>query len=512
MRNPQIKYITGVYRQYSMGDHSLSLMKYAQLGKKVNSTALGRIIHAPVPLHELPQLYDSSGSVFQLDTNHESSEDAVQSMLKRAFVGPRIGTGFYVCDTHRTKTFMGEDLMPDLIVSSIECEEILGEYQVAFMIEVKAGKVNPCCIECLGQAASYGTRLLELASDIFRQSTIVVVTNLHKAGVVQVTRNSSGFEYKFAQTSASQALRIVFSSSRTSLGMLGTSTSYPVGDKTYNLSNYLGSGASACVYGTVCGNVAKFYVHGGGNISLARERDHLILLNDSLLALGADVDFSLQKVVDSSGTGDIFLPFLILSPIGTVIHSQGSEYFNRSALLKVLRSIEFAHTKCNLLHLDIRPDNFIRLPNGDWMLIDWAAACRCDPTDENYSKEKHTVLCDYTGCVTTAADSILAALAQVPIVEDDKMRAIVPVSRVTDCISLLRTVFLLTSRISPKERSQLTECRNNEDFQGIVLWWKKHLPPLYYHFESTLNDLLVSDGDVYDAMEHFLQENIPPVL
>ena len=498
-----------------MEDHSLSLMKYAHLGKEVHSTALGRIIHAPELLYELPPLFDSSGSLFTLDTKHESSEDAVQTMLKQAFVGRRIGTGFYVCDTHKTKTFLGADLMPDLIVSSIECDEILGEYQVAFMIEVKAGKVNPCSIECLGQAASYGTRILELASDIFRQSTIIVVTNLHKAGVVQVTRNSSGFEYKFAETSASQALRIVFSASRVSLGMLGTSTSYPVGNKTYNLSNYLGSGATACVYGTVCGNVAKFYVHVDGNRSLIRERDNLNLLNDSMLTLdeNLDFDFPLQRVVDSSGTADVFLPFLILSPIGTVIHSQGSEYFfNCSALLKVLRSIEFAHIKCNLLHLDIRPDNFIRLSNGDWMLIDWAAACRCDPTDDNYSEDKHTFACEYTGCVTTAADSVLKALDQVPIDENDRMRAIVPVSRVTDCISLLRSVFLLTSRISPTERSKLTECRNNEDFQGIVFWWKEHLPPLYYHFENTLNELLVSDGDIYDAMEHFFQENIPPIL
>ena len=497
-----------------MEDHSLSLMKYAQLGKKVNSTALSRIIHAPDPLYELPPLFDSSNMLFKLDAKHESSEDAVQTMLNQAFVGPRIGTGFYVRDTHKTKTFLGADLMPDLIVSSIECDEILGEYQVAFMIEVKAGKVNPCSIECLGQAASYGTRILELASDVFRQSTIIVVTNLHKAGVVQVTRNSSGFEYKFAETSASQALRIVFSASRASLGMLGTSTSYPVGDKTYNLSNYLGSGATACVYGTVCGNVAKFYVHDDGNSSLIRERDNLNLLNGSMLALdeNLDFDFSLQRVVDSSGTEDVFLPFLIMSPIGTVIHSQGSEYFNCSALIKVLRSIEFAHTKCNLLHLDIRPDNFIRLSNGDWMLIDWAAAWRCDPTDDNYSEDNRTFACEYAGCVTTAADSVLEALDQVPIAENDRMRAVVPVSRVTDCISLLRSVFLLTSRISPKERSKLTECRNSADFQGIVLWWKNHLPPVYIHFENTLNEILVSDGDVYDAMEHFLQENIPPVL
>ena len=143
-----------------MEEHSLSLMKYAQLGKKVKSTALGRIIHAPDPLYELPPLFDSSNNLFKLDAKHESSEDVVQTMLNQAFVGLRIGTGFYVRDTHKIKTFLGADLMPDLMVSSIECDEILGEYQVAFMIEVKAGKVNPCSIECLGQAASYGTRRL----------------------------------------------------------------------------------------------------------------------------------------------------------------------------------------------------------------------------------------------------------------------------------------------------------------------------------------------------------------
>jgi hypothetical protein len=490
-----------------MGDRSLSFMKYQLLGQKVTQAAIGDIIFARV--QELPKLIDNSGNGFALDSQHDLNENAVQTMLYQAFVGQRIGAGFYVCDTHKTQTFLGADMMPDLIVSSIQCDEILGEHQVAFMIELKAGNISPCCPTCLGQAAAYGTRLLELSSALFRRSAIVVVTNLTKAGVVQVTRSDSGFQYKYAETSASRALGIVFSASRISLGMLDESTSYPVGDRTYILTNYLGSGASACVYGTACGNVAKFYSCFDGINTLVRERNNLNLLNNSLSALGDEFDFSVQKVVDSNEI-ECAYPFLILSPIGTVIQSQECEYYNCSALLKVLQSIKFAHIKCNLLHLDIRPANFIRLSNGDWMLIDWAAAQRCDPTDENYSKVTHTVLCEYTGCVTTAADSILVALAQAPIVEGNTMR--VPVSRATDCISLLRTVFLLTTHISQKERSQLTECRNSADFMGIVRWWEEHLPPFYLKFENTLNEMLVSDGDVYDAMEAFILENTSPVL
>lgn len=170
----------------------------------------------------------------------------------------------------------------------------------------------------------------------------------------------------------------------------------------------------------------------------------------------------------------------------------------------MLRSIEFAHIQCNLLHLDIRPNNLICLENGDWVLIDWGAAQRCESTNG----QKHVPLREYAGCVTTAADCLLRALAA----EDDGDSTIVPVSRATDIISLLRTVFLLTNHISPFKKSKLSECRNCGDFDGVVDWWKAHLPLLYTNFEMKINEMFVIGGDIYSAMKCFLESNIPAVL
>jgi hypothetical protein len=512
-----------------MGNYSLSRMKYQPWEKKAILVDLSQIIQPPISLCELPPLTDESGREFKLDVKHELSEDTVQSMMNRAFIGPKLGAGFYVCDTHNNKNFLGANLMPDLIVSSVECADALGEYQVAFMIELKAGSVNPCSGESIDQAATYGTSLLELSSDAFRKSAIVVVTNLHKAAIVQARRTACGFEYRYTETSASEALRLAFSSRRTSLGMLTECMSYKADEKTYTLTNCLGEGAMACVYSTTCGNAAKFFVRGGAKKALALERDNLNLLNDSL-PLYEDTDFTFQTVVDYSvGGKDKSPPFLVLSPVGTAIYSPGREDFNRARLLKVLRALQFAHIRCDLLHLDIRPDNLLRLSNGDWMLIDWGAAMQMDLRNRYHlkdtketkdtkeskdAKDSHTFLCEaYTGCVTTAADSVLTALAEVPVGGEKSERGLnVPVSRVTDCISLLRTVFLLTYRMSQKERAQLMKCKDSGDFQGIIRWWKGHLPPSFVKFEKDLYDILVADGDIYAAMKKFIQENVPPVL
>ena len=481
-----------------MNDHSYSysLRKNAQLGKLVDVVPMLSIIPKSDSATELPQLFDVDGSKIELDISNELTEKEVQNMINQAFCRNKIGAGFYLNDTHNKETFLGYDLLPDFMASSDDCVP-LTEPSVCFILKVKAGKEKPWDQTHLGQAAAYGTRLLEKSSDIFRPKTIVVVTNLNDAAIVQVSRTHTQFEYKYARTKASEALRNVFHASRRDLG-INVSNLYPVGDKVYNISNYLGSGATSCVYSTKCGHVAKFYLR--DSTSLNHERDNLELLNNSLTQCGESFNFSFQNVVDSNESNTSF-PFLILSPVGSNIHSQNSVYFNRSSVLKILKSIEFAHTKCNLLHLDIRPDNFICLPNGDWMLIDWAAARRCDSVGD----------CQYAGCVTTAADSVLIKLSQCQDSEDSL--PIISVSRVTDCISLLRTVFLLTNRISPVESSKLTKCRNENDFNGIILWWASHLPPMYTDFEVKLNKIFEEQsGNIYYKMMCFIQTNISSVL
>ena len=496
-----------------MEDKSNSLLRYPQLGKLVKDhhVFVGSFIpSADDGSFELPQFFNEDASPFTLDIQHELNENHVQNIVNRAFVGQQWGAGYYSFDTHNTKTFLGDDLQPDLMVTSDACADgvPLSEGPVCFLLELTSGRENPCAAEHLGQAASYGMRILELSSPFVRASVVIVVTNLQTAAVVHVSRGSPDFQYKYATMSASEALGTVYHATRRDLGLLNKSNSYRLGDDEYKLANYLGSGATAFVYSTRCGNVAKFYLHGGrvNNSFLIRERDNLVLLNETLANYGKEVDFGLQRVVDcSEGRAVKSVPFLILAPLGTVIHSRGSRYFDRAAVLKVLRSIRFAHIECKLLHLDIRPDNFIRLSNGDWILIDWAAAHRCEHTDH----ERHHVVCEYAGCVTTAADSVLHALAKTS--ESDSLPNI-PVSRATDCISLLRSVFLMTSRLSPLLKSNLAECRNDHNFKGVAEWWKGVLPPMYTDFERTINEILVSGGDIYDAMECFLVTNVAPVL
>ena len=116
-------------------------MKYGEVGKKVNQFALADIIMPyPDKLIKLPQLLDKSGEEFRLDTRHDLSEDDVQNMVNNSFVGSKIRAEFYACDTHKTKTFLGKDLMPDIMVSFENRNEILGDFEVAFRIELKSEK------------------------------------------------------------------------------------------------------------------------------------------------------------------------------------------------------------------------------------------------------------------------------------------------------------------------------------------------------------------------------------
>jgi hypothetical protein len=508
-----------------MEDSSLSQLRYTSLGRKVtDNVSLYHIIdRTNASGTDLPQ-FSHGGNEYELNSKHEWKENIVQSVLSNALVGRDkvIGKCYYVHATHRTQLPFLDDLRPDFVVSTIKSDTVLGEYQVAFMIDAKSSDVSPSSDKSVGQAAAYALRLMEISCDVFRRSTIVIVTNLMSAAVVQVLRETNGFKIRKAVTSASEALRVAFNASANSLGLINFIDNIPLNGESVFPIKYLGRGASAVVYATDTDVVAKFYTGSDSGLALEElrhEQKVLDYLNEELDQQTTDKAFVLQRVEgDHLPENGSLIPTLLLSPLGTVASPHGFPDFSLDFLLLCLDTLQFAHSM-NVIHNDVRPENIIRLAtNGKWMLIDWAAAWICDPAERTQNMSYYK---EYRGCVTFAADSVLQQLIEEssgPNFRDDASASVhrscsVNASEVTDCIALLRTTFMFTTRVSKVAHDDLRSKRLSNNFVGIQAWWREHLPPLYKKFEQNL-ELMFREGrgDIYEEMRSFMLHNISATL
>jgi hypothetical protein len=507
------------------GSISMSVVKYSKLGEHTTPVPLAAILYRPrsEPASndvELPTFYHPDGKEkYDLvrgttGTTHSWKEETVQLVANKALLNKTVGRGFYVHDVHQNRTFLG-DLLPDYMVTTEPNLAVLGEPQVAFMIDLKAHSVNPWSDKCIGQATAYAVRLLEMSNDLFRPHAIVVVTNLVNAVVVKVSRKSTAgmfnFSSQYAPVTAEQALKAVFNSSVEVLGLIGIGR-VVVSDRTFILSRYLGYGSTSVVYSTTDDFVVKFYTDMNNSETLQQEREALCELQR---LIPTDANFRLQTVVaDYCEKDSRSFPFLVLSPLGIVCSPRTSPVaFVLSSFLKCLKALKFSH-ESGILHNDIRPENIIRLHDGELMLIDFAVAWICK--DMKRSDTDKSFRSEYQGCVSFAAPSILRDLNEAMSVSDSSSILKLPTvsaSELTDCcIALLRTAYAFAFKVSVPSSKSLKRRRRSLEFVEIIDRWNEHLSPVYKQFEANLADIFATDGDMYSAMETFLSNQLPGKL
>ena len=220
----------------------------------------------------------------------------------------------------------------------------------------------------------------------------------------------------------------------------------------------------------------------------------------------ADSNVLLQRVVESDDV--VLWPALVLEPVGTVSSPKSNFTFNlKDSFLSVLETLKYAHSQ-GIIHNDIRPENIIILEGGKWLLIDWAAAWELK-SDEEVKRE-------YFGCVTFASDLVLTQLAECrESVRDDNsyMYVINAPSILSDIISLFRTQYVFTFRISNKELDDLMNRRVREDFIGIRTWWKRHLSKQAQETEAKLIEAFsVNPQSIHGIAANLAQELFPEII
>jgi serine/threonine protein kinase len=496
-------------------EFSLSNLRYSRIPSLINVQRLHirQVIRYDIrDVPPLPEFCEPDGKTpFDLTKRHTWGEDKVQKVANNALLNRCVGKTYYFHDKHLEATFLGSDLKPDFMVTYLPEIQVIGEPQVAFMMDVKQHKSNPACDSNLGQAIAYAVRLLEVSDPTFRPHAVVVVTNLMEAMVLKVSRSSTAstkFSCCYAVTTAIEAFNVVFNAGVDALGFFGMGFVEVAGTKMM-LSRHLGNGSSSVVYGTMSGDVVKFYTSHESLATFNIERDVLIKLNN---AYDINATFRLQRVVAASaGEEPGSYPFLVMSPLGEAYCPRKAPRFSRSAFMKCFDALKFAH-KLNVIHNDIRPENIILLPDGNMMLIDFAAAWNVglmELTDDNQYRS------EYRGCVSFAAPSILDDLMNSTTDGDDsylERHFVVSASKLTDCIAFLRTAFSITQNVSASGRSDLLLLRNQHNFVGIKEWWEARLPPDFKQLEEHLKLAFEVGGDIHSLMEEFILSRLPETL
>ena len=462
-------------------DISLSNLKNASLGKKfTKSCSIDELL---LPSYSSIILPEWTCEQLKLYEEHQLPEPDVQKFTSSWLCGREICNKYYVHDTHVKTTFLGDDLKPDFMVSN-ELAFPYGEYYISFFLEVKSGQVHPRTNENIGQAAAYCIRLLELSSPQ-RRHACCLVTNLYEAAVVRVDRGSHGdWIYRKAILDARKAIARMFHASWAEHGNIGRESPIRINDLEIHLKRYLGSGASGIVYETDQKYAVKFFKDESTNLK-SKEKHIIDILNSKK---PADSDVMLQEVVN--GDDEIFWPALLLKPVGAALSPKSCCTFRREdSFFSILETLKHAH-KHGIIHNDIRPENIVVVEGNKWLLIDWAAAWE-PKLDEDTKQLDEDSKREYYGSVSFASDSVLTQLAVChgSVEEDDRYKYVIDApSILSDLISLFRTMFVFTYRISHIELDELMNFRAKEDFLSIIDWWKTHLPEAARNAETKLQE------------------------
>ena len=484
---------------------SLSQMKYASLGQKALNVKIDTIFE-----NMSFDVNEKLPSLEKVDATTPILENVVLSKINQWLCDKLLCGKYRVHDTHSASTFLGSDLKPDFIVSTqdiMQADELYGEFGAIFFIDTIALNQKTDTNECVGQAAAYCIRLLELSAPRRRCYANCCITNLQQATIVQVSRTDIDGQYTFRKASASNALvfAYLFAIDVASHGVNGQQSSFKLGDRTITPLHYLGSGSSAEVYSTTDNHTIKFFVPSETTHLKAIERDVLIKLNEN-----KPPNILLQNVLAEDD--ELIWSFLLLKPVGRPV----CPLVNRSFKLElsfheILRTLHYAH-QCGVLHNDIRPENLIILDDGKYLLIDWTASWDIG-TGTGTGIGKMEEQREYYGCVSYAADSILNMLADKPL-QDSLSTSTYEViaSPVTDLIAALRTFTVLAYRIYSDELDRLATLRGALDFIGIVEWWDKHLSPSAKDFEVKLCEMWDNNTDldtIYDTVYTYITASYP---
>ena len=482
-------------------------MKYASLGQKVQDKVPIQTLLRDTPKGEkLP-----SCEILMADSLID--EHAVRHQIQKWLCGKLLCGNYRVHDTHSASTFLGPDLRPDFIVSTQDIahtDELHGEFGVIFFINTIASNENTDTNECVGQAAAYCIRLLELSAPSRRRYAHCCITNLKQATIVQVCRTDTDGQYTFRKSS--EAIAIIFGYmfrvDEVFHGINGRKGPIELGDRTITPLAYLGSGSSAEAYCTTDNQVIKFFVSSETTHLKAIERDVLIKLNEN-----KPPNILLQNVLAEDD--ELIWSFLLLEPIGRPVCPL-ENYRLASCRLdtsfhEILRTLHYAHQR-GVLHNDVRPENLIVLDDGKYLLIDWTAAWDMSTGTGIGKMEEQR---EYYGCVSYAADSILKMLADKPLQDSLSSAYEVIASPITDLIAALRTFTVLAYRISSDELDRLATLRGALDFIGIVEWWDSHLSPTAKAFEVKLCEMWYNNTDLdtlYNTVNEYITASYPNQL
>lgn len=476
---------------------SLSQLKYCSLGQKVKTQVS---IEELLPLsasnesHELP-LSPTTNTGIKINRKHEYDENNVQEFMSSWLCNTKICGKYWVHDMHDTLTFL-DGLKPDYFVST-ENKIPYGEAHVAFFIDVKHGKVNPATDTNIGQAAAYCIKLLEISAPARRHSASCLVTNMYNAAVVTIKRDGNGgWIFRKAVLDAELALYTMFNADSVIHGTTGRTIPVMINNQAITLVKYLGSGATGVVYETEQKYAVKFFINASKD--LKEKEKHILetLFNDK------PKNVLLQQVIDSDEKK--FWPALLLKPVGKAISPRYNFSFRREySFFSILETLKYAHSR-GIIHNDIRPENIIAVEEHKWLLIDWAAS---------WDLNTCTNRAAYCGCVTYASDSVLSQLAEShesALEEDCNEYLIDCPSILSDLISLFRTMYVFTCRISNDDLNELMNLRANHKFTDIITWWAQHLSQTAKDAESLLTDAFNANPQGIHAVAAELAMKILP--
>lgn len=150
------------------------------------------------------------------------------------------------------------------------------------------------------------------------------------------------------------------------------------------------------------------------------------------------------------------------------------------------------------------------MEGNKWLLIDWAAA-----SNLNLNKG---IKREYYGCVTYASDAVLTQLATCHESIHDNECSLYEYeidcpSELTDLISLFRTMFVFTCRVSNDELDELMNLRANHKFTDIITWWTKHLSPKFKDAETMLIDTFSNKPqDIHEVAVNLAMKLFPVII
>ena len=317
------------------------------------------------PLSTMMDLPESTSPDIEICKEHECAETTVtvQQCTNTWLCNKKICEKYYVHDTHKKSTFLGDEFKPDFMVST-EKDFPYGEFYVSFVIDVKSGTNRPRTAENVGQAAVYCTRLLELSAPQRRHASCLVA-NLYEAVIVRVERGGERGKwiYRKVVLDAKTAIFTMFNADRVTLGCIRRTIPVKINNQEMMLKKYLGSGASGIVYETNQKYAVKFFYKNKG---LKSKEKHIIDTLNLNKPTGSNV--LLQQVIESDDV--VFWPALLLKPVGTVFSPKSNFTSNlEDSFFSVLETLKYAHRQ-GIIHNDIRPENIVVAEGGE-MAIYW---------------------------------------------------------------------------------------------------------------------------------------------